>query len=202
MFDQVASRDKLEQVAAAMRQRNFAVTIVKNRAEALDYLKQLLPAQAEVMTASSTTLNEIGFTDFLNSTAAHVTSVHALINQENDQQKRQHLRRQAVMAEYFLASPNAVTEDGRIVAVDATGSRVGAMPFAAEHLVLVVGGQKIVADLDQAMQRITEHVFPKEDQRSLQAYGAHSSFGKWVILENEVVPGRIQVLLVEEALGF
>jgi L-lactate utilization protein LutC len=202
MFDQNASREKLEQVAISMKERNFEAVVVKDKKAALKFLQDLFPKQAQVMTASSTTLNEIGFTDFLNAPDAPVTSVHGLINQENDESKRHQLRKQAIMAEYFLASPNAVTEDGIIVAVDATGSRVGAMPYAAEHLVLVVGAQKIVQNLDEAMRRIREYVFPKEDQRALQAYGAHSSFGKWVILEREVVPGRITVVLVEEALGF
>lgn len=202
MFDQNASREKLEQVVTAMKARNFDAVIVKNKQEALEYLKKILPAQAEVMTASSTTLNEIGFTDYLHATDSPVVSVHGLINQENDEAKRHLLRKQAIMADYFLASPNAVTEDGLIVAVDATGSRVGAMPYAAGHLLLVVGAQKIVRNLDEAMQRIREYVFPKEDARALQAYGAHSSFGKWVILEREVVPDRIKVILVEETLGF
>ncbi len=202
MFNQNASREKLEQVATAMKERNFEAAVVKDKKAALKFLQDLFPKQAQVMTASSTTLNEIGFTDFLNAPNAPVTSVHGLISQENDESKRHRLRKQAIMAEYFLASPNAVTEDGIIVAVDATGSRVGAMPYAAEHLVLVVGAQKIVSNLDEAMRRIREYVFPKEDQRALQAYGAHSSFGKWVILEREVVPGRIIVVLVEESLGF
>lgn len=202
MFDQVASKKVLEQVAAELQKRNFTTTIVKDRQAALALLKEQLPEKAEVMTASSTTLNEIGFTDYLASADAPVTSVHALIAAENDEAKRQELRRKAIMSDYFLASANAITQDGLIVAVDATGSRVGAMPFAAKHLILVVGAQKIVKNLDEAMQRIKEYVFPKEDARLLAAYGAHSSFGKWIIMEKEIVPGRVQVVLVEEALGF
>lgn len=202
MFNQVASRQELGIVAKALNKRNFKVEIVSTKEAALEKLLEILPAGAEVMTASSTSLKEIGFTDYLATKESKLVSLHEKINQENDQVKRNLMRRQAVAADYFLASPNAVTKDGLIVAVDATGSRVGAMPFAAGQLILVVGAQKITANLDEAMQRIREYVFPLEDQRALKAYGTHSTFGKWVILENEVNPERIKVILVEESLGF
>lgn len=202
MFNQVAGRQELEIVAKALNKRNFKAEIVSTKEAAFEKLLDILPEGAEVMTASSTSLNEISFTDYLSSAKSKLVSLHGKINQENDAEKRNLMRRQAVAANYFLASPNAITKDGLIVAVDATGSRVGAMPFAAGQLILVVGAQKITANLEEAMQRIREYVFPLEDRRAQAAYGMHSSFGKWVILENEVNPERIRVILVEEALGF
>ena len=202
MFDQVASRQELEAVALKMRERNFDVQIVTSKKAALEKLKELLPQGAEVMTGSSTTLKQIGFMDYLDSADSQLVSLQAKVNRENDSAKRNLLRRQAVLADYFLASPNAITKDGILVSVDQTGSRTGAMPFAAGQLILVVGAQKLTTNLDEAMRRVREYVFPLEDKRSLVAYGAHSSFGKWVLIEKEITPHRIQVILVEEALGF
>jgi hypothetical protein len=202
MFNQASSHQELEAVAVELNKRNFSTEIVASKAAALAKLKEILPEGAQVMTGSSTTLDQIGFTDYLASAESKLVSVHEQVNQENDKIKRNTLRRQAVAADYFLASPNAVTKDGIIVSVDQTGSRIGAMPFAAGQLILVVGAQKITANLDEAMRRIREYVFPLEDKRALAAYGSHTSFGKWVILENEVNPARVKVILVEEALGF
>lgn len=202
MFDHVADRKKLEILAENMKLRNFEAVVAKNKQEALSFLRESIPSGAEVMTASSTTLKEIGFVDYLSSSESKLISLQNKINQENDESKRQDLRRKSVTADYFVSSVNAVTEDGVLVAVDATGSRTGAMPFAAKKLILVVGAQKITKDLDEAMRRIREYVFPLENERAMKAYGAGSMFGKWVILEREAMPGRIKVILVEEALGF
>jgi L-lactate utilization protein LutB len=202
MFDQLITRKELEAVADKMRERNFVVEIVSSKAEALQAVKNSLPTGAEVMTGSSTTLNEIGFTDYLNSKDKHFVSLQQLVNQENDESKRRDLRRRSINAEYFLSSVNAVTKDGALVAVDATGSRVGAMPFAAEKIIFVIGAQKVTSSIEEAMQRIREYVFPKEDKRAMAAYGMGSMFGKWIIFEKEAVPGRVKIILVEELLGF
>lgn len=202
MFDHVADRKKLEILAENMKLRNFEAVVAKNKQEALSFLQESIPSGAEVMTASSTTLKEIGFMDYLSSSESKLVSLQNKINQENDESKRQDLRRKSVAADYFVSSVNAVTEDGLLVAVDATGSRTGAMPFAAKKLILVIGAQKITKDLDEAMKRIREHVFPLENERAMKAYGAGSMFGKWVIIEKEAMPSRIKVILVEEALGF
>lgn len=202
MFDHIADRKELENLAKNLQSRNFEVLIARDKQEALALLQESIPSGAEVMTASSTTLKEIGFMDYLNSSESKFVSLQAKINQENDENKRQDMRRKSVTADYFISSINAVTKDGTLVAVDATGSRTGAMPFAAKKLILVVGAQKITENLENAMQRIREHVFPLENERAMKAYGAGSMFGKWVILEREVMPSRIKVILVEEALGF
>jgi hypothetical protein len=113
------------------------------------------------------------------------------------------LRRKSLTdADYFLASINAITEDGRLIAVDATGSRVGAFPFAAKKIILVAGEQKIVTDLEAGMKRIKEYVFPLENERMKKSYGMGSTFGKWVIIEREFIPQRITLILVKEKLGF
>lgn len=202
MFDQVVRREELEKIASKMEERNFQTSIVSTKNEALEEIKNLLPKNAEVMTGSSTTLDQIGFSDFLASEESDLVSLHGKVNEENDQEKRQVLRRKSITADYFLASVNAITSDGVLVAVDQTGSRVGALPYGAGKLILVVGAQKVTANIDEAMRRVREFVFPLEDKRALAAYGSGTSFGKWVIIENEISLGRIHVILVEESLGF
>jgi L-lactate utilization protein LutC len=185
-----------------LQRRGMTALHVASKAEALAQIEQLIPEGKSVMTGSSTTLNQIGFAELVKANPHHWTDVHAQINAEPDETKRHQLRRLSVTSEYFLASPNAVTQEGQLVIVDRTGSRTGAMPSAAEHLILVVGTQKITPNLETAMQRIREYVFDLEDKRSLAAYGTHTDFGKWVIIEKEITPNRITVIFIDEALGF
>jgi len=88
------------------------------------------------------------------------------------------------------------------VACDASGSRVGAWPYAARRLILVIGINKIVPTLSDALDRVREYAYPLENTRALRAYGTPSMIGKCVILAGERNPDRVTVILVEEALGY
>lgn len=81
------------------------------------------------------------------------------------------------------------------------GSRLGPYVAGAGHVVLAVGSQKTVRDVEEGLRRIREHVFPLEDERALAAYGMHSAINKLLIINGEI-PGRITVILVDEPLGF
>lgn len=198
----IPSQEIIKKTAENLTNHGFQTSVVSNKSEAMKVLSELLPEKAEIMVGSSTSLDQIGFSEALESGKKGWINKKAEVWSENDEQKRNQLRRTALTSQYYLASANAVTEDGVIVAVDATGSRVGAYPLAAENLILVVGANKITKNLDEAMTRIREYVFPLEDERAQKAYGSGSTFGKWVIMEREVNPGRVKVILVEEELGF
>lgn len=196
------SAEVIATTVAALSEHGFLTEVVEDRAAALEAIKKLIPAGAEVMTGSSTTLEEIGFSEYLNSGTHPWTSVYGQITAEDDAAKRADLRRKAVTAEYFVASANAVTQEGALIAVDMTGSRVGAFLFAAKNLVLVIGAQKITENLEAGLRRVREVVFPLEDERAFKAYGAHSMTAKWAIMEHEAIPNRVHVIMVKEALGF
>jgi hypothetical protein len=102
----------------------------------------------------------------------------------------------------MLGSVNAITETGALVAASAGGRQLGPYASGAGRVILVVGTQKIVSDLDEALRRVDDYVFPLEDARAQAAYGIHSGVNKILIVNREVTPGRITVVLVDEALGF
>lgn len=165
-YNTIPSDSVIKDTAAAIEKRGMEVEIVGTGADAFARLQEIIPAGAAVMNGSSTTLTEIGYTDLLKTGKSGWNNLHKAILDEKDRAKQADLRRKSLVeADYFLASPNAVTRDGLVVAVDATGSRTGAFPFAAKKLLLVVGAQKIVPNLDEAFRRIREYVFPLEDER-------------------------------------
>ena len=95
------------------------------------------------MSGSSTILIEIGLEYYIAGGYSGWNLLHAKINAEDDSVKRAEIRRKSVTADYFISSANAIAQSGEIVACDAVGSRVGAWPYAAGHLILVVGINKI-----------------------------------------------------------
>src|SRR5947199_9806095 len=81
------------------------------------------------------------------------------------------------------------------------GSQLGPYVSGARRVILVVGTQKIVSDVEEGLRRINEYAFPLEDGRAQAAYGIHSAVNKVLIINREIVAERITVVLVDEALG-
>lgn len=186
----------------AVKGRGIEVFLVNSKKEALDKIIELIPKGAEVMNGSSTTLEEIGFVDYLESGKHGWKNLHEEILKEKDWPKQAELRRKATTAEYFLGSINAISKNGELVSCDNSGSRVGAYLFSAKNLVLVSGVQKIAGSLEEAMQRVRGYAFVLEDQRAKKAYGMNSSVSKWAIIEREINSNRVKLILVKEKLGF
>jgi L-lactate utilization protein LutB len=192
----------VEETVKAVQNRGIQVMLAENGARALLILTSLIPPGSEVMNGSSTTLIEIGYEDLLKSGKAGWKDFHSVVTAENDAMKRAELRRKSVATEYFVSGANAIARTGEIVACDRTGSRTGAWPFAAGHLIIVSGVNKIVPSLDDALRRVREYAYPLENVRATKAYGTPSKIGKCVILANEETPGRTTLILVKEALGY
>lgn len=201
-YKTLPSEEVTAKTAEAIKQRGVEVIVVNNKAEALAKIKELIPEGVTIMNGSSITLDEIGFVDYLKQGKHSWKNLHDPILKEQDQQKRTELMRQAVFADYFLGSTNAIAETGELVSADASGSRVGAYPFAAGKVILVSGINKIVPTLEDAMKRVREYVYPLENERAKKAYGMDSFVGKMLITEREMLPQRTTLILVKEKLGF
>src|SRR5258706_80597 len=117
-------------------------------------------------------------------------------------QQVEEIRRLTASPDVMLGSVHAVTETGSLVAASMGGSQLGLYVSGAGRVILVVGTQKIVSDLDEAMSRVYDYAFPLEDARAQAEYGIHSAVNKVLIINREITPGRITVVLVDEVLGF
>jgi len=112
------------------------------------------------------------------------------------------IRRLGAAPDVMLGSVHAITETGSLLAASMSGSQLGPYVSGAGRVILVVGTQKIVPDLEQGLRRINEYALRLEDARAQAAYGIHSAVNKVVIINGEITPGRITVVLVDEVLGF
>jgi L-lactate utilization protein LutC len=101
-----------------------------------------------------------------------------------------------------IGSASAVTETGSIVIVSASGSQLPAYAGGARQNILVIGAQKIVADLHTAFQRIENYALPRETERALRMYGRPSAINKVLILHREPFDPRTLVLLLREPIRF
>jgi hypothetical protein len=112
------------------------------------------------------------------------------------------IRRLTAAPDVMLGSVHAVTEAGALLTASMGGSQLGPYVSGAGRVILVVGTQKIVSDLEEGLRRIYDYSFPLEDARAQAAYGIHSAVNKILIINREIMPGRITVVFVDEVLGF
>jgi L-lactate utilization protein LutC len=187
--------------AEALRARNIHVIVADTREEAYNALIQLLPEGAEICDSTSETLDAIGFTAFVRGNP-HFTNLHDVYEAEPDMAKRNDLRRRASIANYFIGSVQAIAETGEIFVASSTGSQLAPYVYAARHVILVVGTQKIVPTFDAAMQRVRGHTLVRHDQWLAEMGRAPTPIGKLGIIEHESQAGRITVILIKELLGW
>lgn len=192
----------LAELIANCEQRGVAVDLVPDGKSAFLRLIELIPPGADVTNGGSTTLKEIGFIDYLEQGKHGWRYRRAEILAEADKEKRERLRRAATTADYIVGSVNALALTGQAVCTDTGGTRVGAYCYGAGSVIWVVGTNKVVASLADALERVRSVAVPREDARTRAASGAASPMGKTLIFESEYFPGRVRLLLVDEALGY
>ena len=201
-LDAVADDETVEETVSNLEERGFDVVVVDDAEEALEAVTDQIPAGASVMNGHSTTLEEIGFDEFLGGGDHKWESLPDEIWSIDDDAERQAARRQSQTADYFLGGINAIAETGELVAADLSGSRIGAYPFAAGNVVIVSGTNKIVPTLSDAFDRLESVAYPLENERAQEAYGVESAIAKQLVYRRETEEGRTTVVLVRERLGY
>lgn len=178
--------------------------VVETGAEALEKIKELIPAGASVMNGASVTLEQIGFIDYLKSGQHQWHNLHAAIVAETDPVKQAKLRKEAILSDYYLGSVHAVAETGEFVIASNTGSQLPQVVFTSPNLIFVVSTKKIEPTLKAAMARLEGYVVPLEDQHMMEKYHVGTALSKVVIFrgENPMANRKIKLVLVKENLGF
>jgi L-lactate utilization protein LutC len=202
-FEIVASKEMVEKTMTALKHRHIHPEFVEGEADALERIKQMIPAGAEVMTGGSTSLDVIGFTDLLISKKHPWKNLKEEILAEADKMKQAELRKRSVTSQFFLGSVHAVTENGEVLVASATGSQIPAYAFSSDNVIWIVGTHKIVPTMEEGMRRLREYSLPLENER-MQGIGQKgSTIGKILIFEREILPTRkVHLIFVNRQLGF
>jgi L-lactate utilization protein LutB len=201
-LDEQADEETIEETVENLEANGFDVVVVDSADEALETLQSHIPAGASVMNGHSTTLEEIGFAEYLTEGDHEWESLPDEIWSIDDDAERQAARRESQTADYFLGGINAISQTGELVAADRSGSRIGAYPFAASNVVIVSGVNKIVPTLEDALDRLESVAYPLENERAKEAYGVESAIAKQLIFRQELEDGRTTVVLVRDQLGY
>jgi LUD domain len=188
-------------VAEAMESKGIRTSVVETGAEARDLVASLLPPGSEVFNNTSRTLEHIGVADDIERSGRYEPLRLRLFQMDREMQGRE-IRTLAASPDFVVGSAHALTEDGSLLIASASGSQLGPLVSGAGHVIFVIGGQKIVPDLETGIRRIYNYSLPLEDDRARNAYGVASGVNNILIINRVVAAGRITAILVHESLGF
>jgi hypothetical protein len=194
-----ATEEQLSGAVEGLNARGYGTHLVDTADDARALVRELLPRDRAVFTSSSETLRLSGLLADIDE-SGEFRSVRAEFAEVNPADVRAQVRMGAA-PDVIVGSVHAVTEDGVLVAVSASGSQLGPYAAGAERVIWVVGAQKVVPDLDTALRRVRTYSLPREHAR-VRRLGLESFIGKLLILEREFAPERATVVLVREEIGF
>ena len=161
-FHQWYQELQVERTIKALKKNNFDARFFPKASAALEEIWKMIPEGATVGYGGSLTLNQIGFIDEVQKRLVKFLNPFAkgLSLEEGER-----IRREIFSADFFFSSSNAITEDGKLFNIDATGNRVGAMMFGPKKVILICGTNKIVKDIAEAQKKVQEWVAPMNVKR-------------------------------------
>jgi LUD domain len=199
-FSAPASEAAIEAVATALTANNIEAIVVDSGEEARGRVLAMAPEGTEVHWAKSKTMDDLGLSATFLESGRYDPIRPRYMAMDRKTQGRE-IRKLMAAPDVMLGSVQAVTLDGALVAVSYSGSQIGPYAAGAGRVILVVGSQKIVPDLDAALRRVREHVVPYEDARLREQLGVGTRLAKLLVTFLEAQPGRTTVVLVREPVG-
>ena len=200
-FASPADEASVNRTVAALEANGVNVLRAPDAAAAKRIVLDLIPEGSQVYHGASQTLDVVGITEEIDKSGRYESLRPRIWSMDRTTQANE-IRRLGAAPDVMLGSVHAVTETGSLLAASMSGSQLGPYVSGAGQVILVVGTQKIVRDIEEGLVRINEYAYRLEDARAQAAYGIHSAVNKVLIINGEITPGRITVVLVDEVLGF
>lgn len=201
---------RLNSVAKALESNGFKAYVVPDREKAKELVVGLIPDGATVGVGGSVTVRELGLIDELEKRGFKVLHHWLKVSLEESLE----IRRRVLLCDVFLSSSNAITVDGKLVNVDASGNRVAAMIFGPKRVIVVAGRNKIVRDVEEGLSRAKNVAGVANCMRlnyntpcttvgyCVDCKSPERSCNVVVILERRPANSDFHVVLVNDDLGF
>ena len=205
---------RLADIKLSLEANNFEAFVVQSAADAKNIvLKDIIPrlgAKSVSWGGSMTFINTGLYEAIKNDKKMKVLDTFdKTISLEEGWERR----RQSLLVDLFITGTNAVTESGILVNLDMIGNRIGGITFGPKNVIILVGRNKVVSDLEDAMMRIKNYAAPANAIRlNMKTPCIKTSYceeckskericNTWAITEKSFPKGRIKVVLINEDLG-
>ncbi len=200
----------LDRLKESFRKRNIEVIFFETLDAAKFHILNTVPAECTVGIGHSGTLQNMNLTNAL------LERGNTVYDKElaHDSGECKALKKKALLADWYITGSNAVSMDGRIVNVDHSGNRVAAISFGPDHVIIVVGKNKIAPTLEEAIQRVKNIACPLNAKRAgfhppcvalnrcVDCVSEERVCNILSIVEGQTDSNRIKLLIVDEECGF
>jgi L-lactate utilization protein LutC len=205
---------RIDNLIKNWQRRNIQGIYCQNKEEAAEKILEIIPPSASVGISGSATLDQLGIVKQLEARGNRAFNQYKTgISREESLA----LRRQGAQADYYLASSNAISEKGELVFFSGYGNRTAGIS-SAKNVIVVAGINKITPNLEEAIKRSREYATPLNCKRlnwdtpclkdgicreTICLFPEYKRMCcQILIIEAEVSPDRLKVVLVGENLGF
>lgn len=202
---------KVKRTMDNLEKNNMEVYFVKNEEEMLSKVKEIVTEGETVAVGGSMTLFETGIIDYLRNGKFNFLDRYKDGLTQDDIKE---IFRKSFFADSYLVSTNALTEDGELFNVDGNGNRVAAMLYGPDKVIVIAGINKIVKDVDAAIERNREISAPINAKRlnkttpctklghCMDCKSADRICNEYTLIRRQGKKGRIKVIIVGKELGY
>ena len=190
--------------------RNIEVSYFDTIQDATNNILKLIPIECTVGIGHSSSLQEMNITNLL------IERGNVVFDKElaTSKEECKILKKKALLTDWYISGSNAVSEDGRIVNVDHSGNRVAAITFGPENVIIVVGKNKIVTTLEEAIHRVKNIACPLNAKRAgfnppcvvlnrcVDCVSEERVCNSLSIIEGQSDSNRMKLFIINEELGY
>ena len=194
-------------IIAAINKRNMEGYYCDSSAEAVEKALSIMPEGSSITWGGSASIKECGLLDAIKN------GRYEILDRDTASDEKLFYSR-AVLSNYFLMSTNAITLDGELLNIDGRGNRVAPMIYGPDNVIMIVGMNKVVKDVESAYKRVKVDACPPNTIRlnfdtpcaktgkCIECLSPQCICNQIVITRFSREKGRIKVILVGEELGF
>lgn len=202
---------KINRTIEALKKNNMNGYYAKNRDEVIELIKDIVKEGSKVAVGGSETLSELGILEHLRS------GRYDFLDRYKDGLTREEVTnifKQSFLADAYLSSCNAITENGELYNVDGNGNRVAAMLYGPDKVIVICGINKIVKDVDEAIKRNREISAPMNAKRlnkktpctkvgyCMNCNSPERICNEYTLIKKQRSSERMHVIFLNENLGY
>lgn len=202
--------EKIDILKKNFKSRNIVVEFFETLEDVKSYILNIIPVECSIGIGHSITLQKINITNSLLERGNIVYDKELARNREESKI----LKKKALNTDWYVTGSNAISLDGRIVNVDHSGNRVAAINFGPERVIIVVGRNKIVDTVDEAIKRVKNISCPLNARRAgfnppcvelnkcIDCVSNERVCNSLSIIEGQSDSNRMKLLIVNEECGY
>jgi L-lactate utilization protein LutB len=201
---------KIESLICNLEARNIDAYYFEDTHRVIDKILEVIPQNSTVGVGNSQTLKNLNISKLLSDRDTMVYDKTIAKTEEGVTD----LKKKSLLADWYITGTNAISLEGHLVNIDHSGNRVAAMIYGPDNVIVVIGTNKIVDTLEDAINRARNIAAPANAKRAglnppcttvgqcIDCRSAERACNNLVVIEGQHVKGRMKVFIINESLGY